>query len=138
MGGIEERESRARKILSGLGFTTEMQGRETFKFSGGWRMRISLARALYVEPTLLLLDEPTNHLDIESIDALAAGINEFEGGLILVSHDMRLISQVAKEIWVCEDQTITRFNGTIEDYKRELQVKLERLARKEEREAGKR
>jgi len=56
--------------------------------------------------TILVLDEPTNHLDMESIDALAKAVNEFDGGLILVSHDMRLISQVAKEIWVSKSQQI--------------------------------
>jgi len=57
-------------------------------------------------PPSLVLDEPTNHLDMESIDALAKAVNEFDGGMILVSHDMRLISQVAKEIWVGKSQQI--------------------------------
>jgi len=127
-----------RRYLGRFGVAGSSQTQKMAFLSDGIKSRVVFALVAYTKPHILSLDEPTNHLDIESIDALAAGINEFEGGLILVSHDMRLISQVAKEIWVCEDQTITRFNGTIEDYKRELQVKLERLARKEEREAGKR
>jgi ABC-type multidrug transport system ATPase subunit len=68
-------------------------------------------------PHILLLDEPTNSLDPESIDALAKAINEFEGGMVLVSHDMRLISQVAKEIWICDNKTISPYKGDIQSFK---------------------
>lgn len=79
-------------------------------------------------PHLLLLDEPTNHLDIETIDSLAEAINCFTGGMVLVSHDMRLISQVAREIWEVEHQTIRRFTGGILEYKRALQIKMRKAS----------
>ena len=71
--GADSAKSRASKILHGLGFTEVMQRRSTNNFSGGWRMRISLARALYIQPTVLLLDEPTNHLDLRAVLWLEVG-----------------------------------------------------------------
>jgi len=75
-------------------------------------------------PHLLLLDEPTNHLDIETIDSLADAINEFEGGVVLVSHDFRLINQIAEEIWICEHGNISRWEGDIAGYKDVLKKKV--------------
>ena len=75
-------------------------------------------------PNLLLLDEPPNHLDIECIDSLAEAIKTFKGGVVLVSHDFRLIDKVCKEIWVCEDKGVRKFDGSIRDYKKELAKKM--------------
>jgi len=75
-------------------------------------------------PHLLLFDEPTNHLDMESIDSLAEAINEFEGGMVLVSHDFRLLQQTAKEIWVCDNKKVERWNGDITSYKNELMKQM--------------
>jgi len=69
------------------------------------------------------LDEPTNHLDMQCIDALAEAINGFNGGVVLVSHDFRLISQVAKEIWLC-DRAVTTFPGDIRSYKKMLTAQV--------------
>jgi energy-coupling factor transporter ATP-binding protein EcfA2 len=77
-----------------------------------------------IRPHILLLDEPTNSLDPESIDALAKAINEFEGGMVLVSHDMRLISQVAKEIWICDNKTITPYKGDIQSFKLAMRAQM--------------
>jgi ATP-binding cassette subfamily F protein 2 len=75
-------------------------------------------------PHMLFLDEPTNHLDMESIDSLAQALNNFSGGLVLVSHDMRLISQVAKEIWYCDNRTLSKFVGEINDFKMHLRRQM--------------
>ena len=75
-------------------------------------------------PHLLLLDEPTNHLDMETIDALADAINSFDGGMLLVSHDFRLIGQVAREIWLCENQGIHLWKQDIQSYKQELKSRI--------------
>lgn len=67
-----------------------------------------------------LLDEPTNHLDLDAVDGLADAIRKFDGGVVLVSHDFRLIGQVAKEIWLCDGQGVSRYDGSIQQYKKEL------------------
>jgi len=71
-----------------------------------------------------VLDEPTNHLDMESIDALAKAVNEYKGGMVLVSHDMRLISQVAKEIWICDNKRITVYKGNIQNFKMDMRDQM--------------
>ena len=82
-------------------------------------------------PHMLLLDEPTNHLDMETIDALAEAINGFEGGVVLVSHDFRLIDQVADQIWICEKETVTKWEGDILSYKNHLKSKVMKASNKD-------
>jgi len=109
-----------RRIVGRYGLTGSQQTCPIKNLSDGQRCRIIFAWLAWNRPHILLLDEPTNHLDLETIDSLAEAINEFDGGMLLVSHDFRLISQVAKEIWICEHQTITKFEGEIFDYKAAL------------------
>ncbi len=70
--------------------------------------------------------QPTNHLDMESIDSLADAINEFKGGLVLVSHDFRLIGQVAREVWLCENKKVEVWKGDILEYKKRLNKEVQR------------
>ena len=95
------------------------------KLSGGQKARVVFTSISMSNPHILLLDEPTNHLDMQSIDALADALDEFTGGVVLVSHDSRLISRVCEDeersqIWVVEDGTVKNFPGTFEDYKDDL------------------
>nr|CAH8825822.1 unnamed protein product [Trichobilharzia regenti]CAH8825825.1 unnamed protein product [Trichobilharzia regenti] len=116
---IKERDD-MRKLLGRYGLSGPQQVCPIRTLSDGQRCRIIFAWLAQKAPHLLLLDEPTNHLDIETIDSLADAIDDFEGGLLLVSHDFRLISQVAKEIWVCENETVTPWEGDIFSYKKYL------------------
>lgn len=121
---VKEREE-MRKIIGRYGLSGQQQIVPLRNLSDGQRCRIIFAWLAWQSPHLLLLDEPTNHLDIETIDALAEAINDFDGGMILVSHDFRLISQVTEEIWICANEKITKFEGDIFKYKDEL-VKIVR------------
>lgn len=103
--------------LGRFGITGEFQTRKMKTMSDGMRTRVVMLLIALTNPHVLLLDEPTNHLDMQCIDALAAAINNFSGGLVLVSHDFRLIGQVAKEIWVCDKKTISPWKGDIQSYK---------------------
>jgi len=121
----EEKEpEQVRRIIGRYGITGKAQTSPMKILSDGLKSRVVFAWLAWQQPHLLLLDEPTNHLDIETIDALAAAIIEFEGGLVLVSHDFRLINQVAKEIWICEHRKVTRWDGDIISYKENLRKKL--------------
>ena len=109
-----------RSWLDRFGLTTKMQNTKIGCLSDGQKSRIVFAMINMRNPNLLLLDEPTNHLDVDAIDGLANAIKKFNGGVVLVSHDFRLIDQVADQIWVCENKKVTRWRGTIREYKTKL------------------
>lgn len=89
--------------------------------SGGQKSRVVLAELAWAEPHILFLDEPSNHLDLDAIEALAQGLNNFGGGVVLISHNQRLISLVCNEIWVVTKAgTVDRFNGEFDDYKEDI------------------
>lgn len=119
-----------RRIIGRYGLSGQQQTCPMRNLSDGQRCRIMFAWLAQKTPHLLLLDEPTNHLDIETIDALAEAINQFEGGVVLVSHDFRLISQVAEEIWQCEHQCITKWDGDIYSYKESIMKALAKAEKK--------
>ena len=121
----DDSEAKLRRYLGRFGVSGADQTAEMKFLSDGIKSRVVFATMALRTPHILLLDEPTNHLDIEMIDSLADAINAFGGGVVLVSHDMRLIEQVAREIWECDHGTITRFDGSIQDYKAQLQRKME-------------
>jgi len=113
-----------RKIVGRYGLTGKMQMSPIRQLSDGQRCRVVFAWLAQQVPHLLLFDEPTNHLDIETIDSLADAISEFEGGMVLVSHDFRLIDKVAKDIWICENQKVTQWKKPIDEYKQMLKKKV--------------
>ncbi|KAJ8541684.1 hypothetical protein K7X08_002500 [Anisodus acutangulus] len=114
--GSDAAEAQASKILAGLGFTKEMQSRATRSFSGGWRMRISLARALFVQPTLLLLDEPTNHLDLRAVLWLEEYLCRWKKTLVVVSHDRDFLNTVCGEIIHLHDMKLHFYRGNFDDF----------------------
>ncbi|KAJ8427715.1 hypothetical protein Cgig2_025114 [Carnegiea gigantea] len=119
--GNEEEKMRA--AIGKFGLSGKAQLMPMKNLSDGQKSRVIFAWLAYRQPHMLLLDEPTNHLDIETIDSLAEALNEWDGGMVLVSHDFRLINQVAHEIWVCENQSVTRWEGDIIDFKEHLKRK---------------
>ena len=117
---IQMEEEQWRAQIGRFGLTGQLQKQPIDTLSDGQKSRIVFAELAVLNPHLLLLDEPTNHLDMDCIDSLASAINNFDGGLVLVSHDFRLIKQVAKEIWVCDRKKLTRWEGDIQSYKNHL------------------
>lgn len=117
-------DSEWRGKLGSFGVTGDFQTRKMKTMSDGMRTRVVMLLIALVNPHVLLLDEPTNHLDMQCIDALAGAINKFSGGVVLVSHDFRLIGQVAKKIWVCDKKTVTKWEGDIQSYKKHLKKEV--------------
>ena len=123
--------SRASKILAGLGFDQAMQARSTKSFSGGWRMRISLARALFMQPTLLLLDEPTNHLDLRAVLWLEEYLcSQWKKTLIVVSHDRDFLNTVCNEIIHLHDKSLHVYRGNFDDFESGYEQKRKEMNRK--------
>lgn len=114
----EKEVSIAKKVLHGLGFTDI--DAPTSSFSGGWRMRISIAKALYRRPTLLMLDEPTSHLDLNAVIWLTNYLSKWKRSLIVVSHDRCFLNMVCQEIIEIRDQQLHYFTGNYDRYEREM------------------
>ena len=111
-------ETTARTRLGGFGFSGDKADTPIASLSGGERARLLLAIATLEKPNLLILDEPTNHLDIDAREELLAALNEYEGAVVLISHDRRLIEGCADRLLLVADGRVTAFDGDLEDYKR--------------------
>ena len=124
IGGYESR-ARAARLLAGLGFSHEASQRPVDDFSGGWRMRLGLARALMCRSDLLLLDEPTNHLDLDAVLWLQEWLASYQGTLLFVSHDRDFLDELSQQILHIEQEKITLYTGNYSDFE---VTRAERLA----------
>ena len=115
-------ESRAREILAGLAFRPEAVDDDVGKLSGGWKMRVALARILLMRPDALLLDEPTNHLDIESIIWLERFLRDFDGGLVITSHDREFLNRLVTKIVEIDGGELTTYTGNYDFYERQREL----------------
>ncbi|MBL8967247.1 MAG: ABC-F family ATP-binding cassette domain-containing protein [Spirochaetaceae bacterium] len=120
-------ENRAETILSGLGFPRDRQRESVEHFSGGWKMRVALARILLLQPDVLLMDEPTNHLDLESIVWLEAWLKDFEGDLVMTSHDREFMTRVCSRTVEVAAGAVTTYSGDYDFYLREREIRREQL-----------
>jgi ATPase subunit of ABC transporter with duplicated ATPase domains len=112
-------EGRAREALSGLGFSQEMMDGDVGALSGGWKMRVALARILLMRPDVMLLDEPSNHLDLESLIWLEQFLKGYEGALLMTSHDREFINRIINKVVEIDGGTLTTFSGDYEFYEQQ-------------------
>jgi len=115
-------EARAREILAGLGFTLEMMDGDVGTLSGGWKMRVALARILLMRPDAMLLDEPSNHLDLESIIWLEEFLRAYEGAILMTSHDKEFMNRVVQKIVEIDGGELTSYSGNYDFYERERRI----------------
>jgi ATPase subunit of ABC transporter with duplicated ATPase domains len=112
-------DARAREILAGLGFSQAMQDGDVALLSGGWKMRVALARILLMRPDAMLLDEPSNHLDIESLIWLEGFLKAYEGALLMTSHDREFMNRIVSRIVEIDGGVLTSFTGNYDFYERQ-------------------
>jgi ATPase subunit of ABC transporter with duplicated ATPase domains len=115
LGGYEL-EARAREVLAGLGFSEEVLDGDVGLLSGGWKMRVGLARVLLMRPSALLLDEPSNHLDLESLIWLERFLESYDGALLMTSHDREFLNRVVGRILEIDEGELTSFSGNYDFY----------------------
>ncbi|HEY5998821.1 MAG TPA: ABC-F family ATP-binding cassette domain-containing protein, partial [bacterium] len=119
--------SKVEEVLLGLGFRPADMGRDTAEFSGGWQMRIALAKLLLREPTILMLDEPTNHLDIESLTWLEEYLKGYDGSVVVISHDRRFLDTLTRRTIEIANGKMGEYRGNYSYYLKEREVRLEML-----------
>jgi len=119
-GGQEE----LRAALGRFGLSGDIVFQSVDTLSGGQKSRLAFASLSLQQPNYLILDEPTNHLDVETVDALGKALNAFHGGVVLVTHDERLIELICKELWVVKDKTVSRLAGGLEEYRKHVARQL--------------
>ena len=132
--GADDAEARGHKILDGLGFTAEMRAAPLSKLSGGWKMRVALAAALYVPCDVLLLDEPTNHLDFPALAWLTRWLRGCSCTVLVVSHDRGFLDDVVTDVIELRGKTLTYYKGDVSNFVRVLAER--RVARDRGRPAG--
>jgi ATP-binding cassette subfamily F protein 3 len=120
-------DSRAKAILTGLGIGPDQYDRPVETFSGGWKMRIAMARILVLNPDVLLMDEPTNHLDLESIVWLEEWLSNYKGSLVMTSHDREFMNRLVTRIVEIANKAITTYSGNYDFYEREREIRREQL-----------
>jgi len=125
--GVDAREQDLRNFLGSFNFSGDMVSQSVGSMSGGEKARLVLAMIVWQRPNLLLLDEPTNHLDLATREALAMALNEFEGTVMLVSHDRALLRAVCDEFWLVGRGQVGPFDGDLDDYQRYLLDESKRL-----------
>ena len=125
----DETETKAITIVRGLGFSTDDLNKQTRHFSGGWRMRISLAKALFIQPDILLLDEPTNHLDMNAVMWLEDYLSTWPYTLVIVSHARDFINNIATDIFYLTNQKLFYYKGNYEDFEKARSDKAKNMSR---------
>src|SRR5579885_1294299 len=115
-------EGRAREVLAGLSFTQEMMDGDVGALSGGWKMRVALARILLMRPDVMLLDEPSNHLDLESLIWLEQFLRGYEGALLMTSHDREFMNRIVNKILEIDGGELSTYSGNYEFYERQREI----------------
>lgn len=116
----DDTSERIRAHLGSFGISGNLALRPIYLLSGGQKSRVSFALITYDKPHILMLDEPTNHLDFDAINALIVALNNYEGGLVVVSHDQYFLSALCDRLYVVDDGRVIQFDGDIDDYRKNL------------------